>query len=73
MQSVAGYSDINVPVIRSVFKLVASFITFYRTDDPSLGHEYANKRFCRFYHPHQSHDSSVEGIYDINKDLELQI
>ena len=73
MQSVAGYSDINVPVIRSVSKLVASFITFYRTDDPSLGYEYANKRFCRFYHPHQSHDSSVEGIYDINKDLEFQI
>ena len=73
MQSVAGYSDINVPVIRSVSKLVASFITFYRTDDPSLGYEYANKRFCRFYHPHQSHDSSAEGIYDINKDLEFQI
>ena len=72
MQSVAGYSDINVPVIRSVSKLVASFITFYRTDDPSLGYEYANKRFCRFYHPHQSHDSSVEGIYDINEDLEFQ-
>ena len=73
MQSVAGYSDINVPVIRSVSKLVASFRTFYRTDDPSLGYEYANKRFCRFYHPHQSHDSSAEGIYDINKDLEFQI
>ena len=49
-QSVAGYSDISVPVIRSVSKLVASFITFYRDDDP--GYEYANKRFCRFYHPH---------------------
>ena len=72
-QSVAGYSDISVPVIRSVSKLVASFITFYRTDDPSLGYEYVNKRFCRLYHPHQSHDSAVEGIYDINKDLEFQI
>ena len=72
-QSVAGYSDINVPVIRSVSKLVASFITFYRTDQPSLGYEYANKRVCRFYHPDQSHDSTVEGIYDINKDLEFQI
>ena len=70
-QSVAGYSDISVPVIRSVSKLAASFITFYRDDDPSLGYEYANKRFCRFYHPHQSHDPAV--IYDINKDLELQI
>ena len=72
-QSVAGYSDINVPVIRSVSKLVASFVTFYRTDDPSLGYEYANKRFCRFYHPHQSHDAEAEGIYDVNKDLEFQI
>ena len=72
-QSVAGYTDINVPVIRSVSKLVASFITFYRSDDPSLGYEYANKRFCRFYHPHQSHDATAEGIYDINKDLEFQI
>ena len=72
-QSVAGYTDINVPVVRSVSKLVASFITFYRTDDPSLGYEYANKRFCRFYHPHQSHGSAVEGIYDINKDLEFQV
>ena len=72
-QSVAGYSDISVPVIRSVSKLVASFITFYRDDDPSLGYEYANKRFCRFYHLHQSHNSIEEGIYDINKDLEFQI
>ena len=68
-----GLTDISVPVIRSVSKLVASFITFYRDDDPSLGYEYANKRFCRFYHPHQTHDATVEGIYDINKDLEFQI
>ena len=73
MQSVENKNDISVPVIRSVSKLVASFITFYRTDDPSFGYEYANKRFCRFYHPHQSHDSLVEGIYDVNKDLEFQI
>ena len=73
MQSVASYSDINVPLIRSVSKLVASFITFYRTDDPSLGYEYANKRFCRFYHLHQTHIAVEQGIYDINKDLEFQI
>ena len=72
-QSVEGKNDISVPVIRCVSKLVASFVTFYRTDDPSLGYEYANKRFCRFYHPHQAHDSVAEGIYDINKDLEFQI
>ena len=73
MQSVEGSTDFSVPVIRSVSKLVASFITFYRTDQPSLGYEYANKRFCRFYHPHQSHDSSTEGLYDVNKDFEFQI
>ena len=73
MQSVEGNDSISVPVIRSVSKLVASFITFYRTDQPSGGYEYANKRFCRFYHPHQSHDSLAEGIYDVNKDLEFQI
>ena len=72
-QSAENNDSISVPVIRSVSKLLASFITFYRTDQPSLGYEYANKRFCRFYHPHQSHDSSVEGIYDVNKDLEFQI
>ena len=62
-----------MPVICSVSKLIASLVTFYRTDDPSLGYEYANKRFCRFY---QSNDSAAEGIYDINdinKDLEFQI
>ena len=72
-QSVEGNDSISVPVIRSVSKLVAAFITFYRTDQASLGYEYANKRFCRFYHPHQSHDSAVEGLYDVNKDLEFQI
>ena len=73
MQSVEGSTDIRVPVIRSVSKLVAAFITFYRTDQPSEGYEYVNKRFCRFYHPHQAHDGLVEGIYDVNKDLEFQI
>ena len=72
-QSVEGNDSISVPVIRSVSKLVASFITFYRTGEPSLGYEYANKRFCRFYHPHQSSLSDVEGIYDVIKDLEFQI
>ena len=73
MQSVENKDSISVPVIRSVSKLVAAFITFYRTDQPSLGYEYANKRFCRFYHPHQAHLPEIEGIYDINKDLEFQI
>ena len=72
-QSVAGMTDISVPVIRSVSKLVASFITFYKSGDPSAGYEYADKEFCRFYHPHQSHDPFSEGIYDKDKDLEFQI
>ena len=72
-QSVKGSTDISVPVIRSVSKLVASFITFYKSGDPSLGYEYVDKEFCRFYHPHQNHNEQEEGIYDVNKDLEFQI
>ena len=72
-QSVAGLSSISVPVIRSVSKLVASFTTFYKSGNPSLGYEYVDKEFCRFYHPHQTHDEQAEGIYDVNKDLEWQI
>ena len=72
-QSVARMTDISVPVIRSVSKLVASFITFYKSGDPSPGYEYADKEFARFYHPHQSHNPLDEGIYDKDKDLEFQI
>ena len=73
-QSIANASDhISVPVIRSVSKLVASFITFYKKGSPSLGYEYADKEFCRFYHPHQTHNEQEQGIYDVNKDLEFQI
>ena len=72
-QSVAGMTDISIPVIRSVSKLVASFITFYKSGDPSEGYEYADKEYCRFYHPHQSHTPLDEGIYDKDKDLEFQI
>ena len=79
-QNVKGLTDISVPVIRSVSKLVASFITFYKKYDPlveasrpSTGYEYADKEFCRFYHPHQQHNALDQGIYDKNKDLEFQI
>ena len=72
-QSIKGLTDISVNVIRSVSKLVASFITFYKAGDPSTGYEYADKEFCRFYHPHQNHEPLDEGIYDKNKDLEFQI
>ena len=72
-QTVKGLTDISVPVIRSVSKLVASFVTFYKSGDPSTGYEYCDKEFCRFYHPHQNHEPLDEGIYDKNKDLEFQI
>ena len=70
-QSVKDLTDISVNVIRSVSKLVASFVTCYKKGDPSVGYEYADKEFCRFYHPHQAHNPLDEGIYD--KDLEFQI
>ena len=72
-QTVKGSTDFSVPVIRSVSKLVASFVTFYKAGDPSTGYEYADKEFCRFYHPHQNHESLDAGIYDKDKDLEFQI
>ena len=72
-QSVAGMTGINVPVIRSVSKLVAPFVTFHKPGDPTEGYEYADKEYCRFYHPHQSHNPLDEGIYDKDKDLEFQI
>ena len=68
-----GSTDFSVPVIRSVSKLVASFVTSYKAGDPSSGYEYADKEICRFYHPHQAHSPLDEGIYDKNKDLEFQI
>ena len=72
-QTVKGSTDFSVPVIRSVSKLVASFVTFYKAGDPSSGYGFADKEFCRFYHPHQAHNPLDEGIYDKDKDLEFQI
>ena len=72
-QTVKGSTDFSVPVIRSVSKLVAAFVTFYKAGDPSSGYEYADKEFCRFYHPHQAHNPLDEGIYDKDKDLEFEI
>ena len=72
-QTVEGSIDFSVLVIRSVSKLVASFVTFYKAGGPGSGYEYAGKEFCRFYHPHQAHNPLDQGIYDKNKDLEFQI
>ena len=44
-QSVKGLDSISVNVIRSVSKLVASFVTFYKAGDPSTGYEYCDKEF----------------------------
>ena len=44
-QTVKGSTDFSVPVIRSVSKLVASFVTFYKNGDPSTGYEYCDKDF----------------------------
>ena len=72
-QTVKGLTDISVQVIRSVSKLVASFITFYKQGDPSIGYEYCDKEFCRFYHPQQASDEVTQGVYDANYDLQFQI
>ena len=73
-QSVKDLTDISVNVIRSVSKLVASFVTFYKKGDPSFGYEYADKEFCRFYHPHQAHNPLDEVVFMTKiKDLEFQI
>ena len=63
-QSVQNEPNMNVQVIRSVSKLVASFITFYKAGQPSTGYEYCDKEFCRFYHPQQTSDEQIQGIYD---------
>ena len=72
-QSVKGLNDINVQVIRSVSKLVASFITFYKEGEASTGYEYCDKEFCRFYHPQQASDEAINGMYNEDYDLEFQI
>ena len=72
-QSIKGSTDVNVPVIRRISELVASFITCYKCGDPLLVYEHVDKEFCIFYHPHQSHNEQEEGIDDVNQDLEFQI
>ena len=72
-RTINNTDNISIPVIRSVSKLVASFNTFYKSGDPSIGFEYCDKEFCRFYHPMQTSDEAVDGIYGEDKDLEFQI
>ena len=72
-QTLSGKDNFSVQVIRSVSKLVAAFITFYKSGDPSTGFEYCDKEFCRFYHPQQASVESIEGIYHADFDLQFQI
>ena len=72
-QNVKGSTNFSVLVIRSVSKLVAAFLIFYKAGDPSTGYEYCDKEFCRFYHPHQNHEPLDAAVYDKNEDLEFQI
>ena len=53
-QTVKGLTDVSVPVIRSVSKLVGAFITVCKQGHPSAGSEYCDGEFARFYHPRQT-------------------
>ena len=68
----ANLCAISVQAIRSVSKLVASLVTFYKSGSPSIGYEYCDKEFCRLYHPHQASNEADEGVYDANYDLQCQ-
>ena len=67
-QNIKSLTDISVPVIRPVSKLVAAFVTFFKKYDPlveasrpSTSYEYCDKEFCRFHHPHQQHEPLDQG------------
>ena len=80
-QSIAGLKDINVQVLRSVSRLVAGFITFYKkpvagtlTDGTYANNKfYVQREFNRFYHPMDNNDEALNGFYNYNLDLEFQI
>ena len=73
-QTVAGYSQLDIQVIRSVSKLVGVFITFNKDPVDAVGaNEYFHKEFTRFYHPMINNDEAVNGFYNPDLDLEFQI
>ena len=73
-QTVAGYSQLDIQVIRSVSKLVGVFITFNKDPvDSVVADEYFHKEFTRFYHPMINNDEAVNGFYNPDLDLEFQI
>ena len=73
-QTVAGYSQLDIQVIRSVSKLVGLFITFNKDPVDAVGaEEYFHKEFTRFYHPMINNDEAVNGFYNPDYDLEFSI
>ena len=73
-QTVAGYSQLDIQVIRSVSKLVGLFITFKKDPVDAVGaNEYFHKEFTRFYHPMVNNDEEVNGSYNPDLDLEFSI
>ena len=73
-QTVAGYSQLDVQVIRSVSKLVGLFITFNKDPVDAVGaEEVFHKEFSRFYHPMINNDEAVNGFYNPDYELEFSV
>ena len=72
-QTVAGYSQLDIQVIRSVSKLVGVFITFNKDPVDDASAKVFHKEFTRFYHPMINNDEDVNGFYNPDLDLEFQI
>ena len=73
-QTVAGYSQLDIQVIRSVSKLVGFFITFNKDPVDAVGaDEYFHKEFTRFHHPMINNDEAVNGFYNPDYDMEFSI
>ena len=73
-QTVSGYAQLDVQVIRSVSKLVGLFITFNKDPVNDLtATEVYHKEFTRFYHPMINNTEAENGFYNADLDLEFQI
>ena len=70
--SVVGQATINATVVRSVSKLTATFITFYKADATG-GTTEVHKEYNRFYHPSTRTTFSTHGNYNPDNDLEFQL
>ena len=70
--TVVGQATINTTVVRSVSKLAATFITFYKAD-PTNGNNAVDKEYNRFYHPSIRTSFSTHGLYNPDNDLEFQL